>query len=152
MWRPSRPGDDEAVVALCLALYAEDPGRPVDADQVRRTLDAFRREPVRGRAVVAEQEGRVVGYAFLVSFWSNEYGGELCAVDELYVVPSRRGRGLGTGLLEAIETDRALWPAPPVALELEVTPANRRARALYERLGFRARNATLRRVVRGPAR
>ena len=145
LWRPARPDEDEAIVAMCLALNAEDPGEAVAAEQVRRTLAAFRAEPVRGRALVAESDGGLIGYAFLVSFWSNEYGGEICAIDELYLAEAHRNQGIATRLFERIGVDPSLWPGRPVALELEVTPRNDRARALYERLGFRARNLLLRR-------
>ena len=147
MWRPAEAGEDDVIVAMCLALNAEDPGQPVGEAQIRRTLESFRKEPIRGRALVAEVDGRVVGYAFLVSFWSNEYGGEICTIDELYLVPTHRAQGIGTSLFDAVATNRALWPNCPVAMELEVTPDNARARALYERLGFRARNVTLRRRI-----
>ncbi len=144
MWRKAEPSEDDAIVEMCLALYDEDPGQPMSESQIRRTLAAFRREPLRGCAVVAIEDGTVVGYALLVSFWSNEYGGEICTIDELYVKASHRGRGISTSLFEVANTDRSLWPNPPVALELEVTPDNKRARTLYERLGFSARNVTLR--------
>ena len=148
MWRPANPNEDDLIVQMCLALNREDPGEPVSEPQIRRTLSAFRAEPVRGRALLVEVDSVVVGYALLVSFWSNEYGGEICAVDELYVEPSHRSRGISTSLFDAVVGDRSLWPECPFALELEVTPDNARARALYERLGFRARNQTLRRRVR----
>lgn len=72
VWRAASPGDDAAIVAMCLALNAEDamnvagqlasytdnttmayipanPGpRLVVAEQVHRTLDTLRREPLRG--------------------------------------------------------------------------------------------------------
>jgi GNAT superfamily N-acetyltransferase len=147
-WRAATAADDDAIVAMCLALFAEDPSdEPIDAARVRRTLARLRAEPVRGRAVVAERDGAPIGYAFLASFWSNEYGGELCVVDELYVVAAHRGGGIGTSLFDAVASDRALWPERPVALELEVTPDNARARALYQRLGFKAKNALLRRPI-----
>jgi len=149
MWRPARADEDELIVEMCLALNREDPGEPVSAEQLRTTLAVFREEPTRGRAIVLAEDGTVVGYALLVSFWSNEYGGEICAIDELYVAPAHRNRGLGTSLFDAAANDRALWPRAPVALELEVSPDNARARALYERLGFRAKNQTLRRPLRG---
>lgn len=145
MWRPANPNEDDLIVEMCLALNREDPGEPVGDSQIRRTLAAFRAHPIRGRAVVAEVGAGIAGYALLVSFWSNEYGGEICAVDELYVRPPHRSRGIATSLFDAVMDDRTLWPERPVALELEVAPNNARARALYERLGFRARNQTLRR-------
>jgi GNAT superfamily N-acetyltransferase len=61
-----------------------------------------------------EFDRQVVGYALLMSFWSNEYGGELCNVDELYVQPAQHGRGLSTELLIRLGDDRTLWPGRPV--------------------------------------
>ncbi len=147
-WRAATAAEDDIIVGMCLALNTEDPGQPVGSEQVRRTLAMLRAQPVRGRAVVVEIDRRVAGYALLISFWSNEYGGEIAAIDELYIEPQHRGQGIGSSLFDAVVADRALWPAPPAALELEVTPNNARARALYERLGFRARNVMLRRTQR----
>lgn len=143
MWRIAEPRDDEAVIEMCMALYREDPSAdPVPDSHIRRTLAALRREPSRGRAVVLDVDGRVVGYALLIAFWSNELGGQTCDVDELYVLPAHRSRGLGTSLFDAI--DRAeIWPERPVAIALIVTPDNHRARRLYERLGFRVMGTTL---------
>lgn len=145
MWRDSRPEDDEAIVALCRSLYEEDPAsKPVPDAHHRRTLAVLRASPVRGRAVVLE-EGGVIGYALLAACWSNELGGEVLIVDELYVAPEHRSRGHARALIEALMRGEGPWPGKPVALELEVTPDNARARALYERLGFRVkRNAVLR--------
>lgn len=145
MWRSAAATDEEAIVSMCVALFTEDPGEPMSQAKIRGTLARFRAEPWRGRAVVLEVAGQVVGYALLVSFWSNEYGGEIVTVDELYVAAPHRGRGLGSGLFDALSRDHSLWPAGAVAQELEVTPGNARARALYERMGFRVKNALLRR-------
>jgi ribosomal protein S18 acetylase RimI-like enzyme len=142
-WRPATHEDDETMVALCAALNHEDPGEVFSEAKVRNTLNAFREHPIRGRAVVASTPTEIVGYAFLVSFWSNECGGEICNIDELYVKPAFRGRGISTRLFATLFDDRELWTRKPVALELEVTPDNTRARAMYERIGFRARNHLL---------
>jgi GNAT superfamily N-acetyltransferase len=138
MWRLARADEDERVVEMSLALYRDDPGpRPVELEQVRRTLETLRREPWRGRAVVLDKDGEVLGYALLISFWSNELGGEVCDVDELFVAPEHRGQGHGTSLFTAIDRGE-LWPGSAVALALGTTPGNERARRLYERLGFAA--------------
>jgi len=145
-WRAATAADDDAIVAMCKALNRDDPGpRPVPEAHVRATLAALRAEPTRGRAVVLDAGGEAAGYALLVSFWSNELGGEVCNVDELYVRPAWRGRGLGSALVRSIAAGTGPWPRVPVAIELEVSPENPRARALYEALGFRpVRNAMLR--------
>jgi ribosomal protein S18 acetylase RimI-like enzyme len=149
MWRLATASDDEAIVSMCMELNAEDPGpNPVQPQHVRRTLAKLREEPNRGRAVVCDVERRTVGYALLISFWSNELGGEVCNIDELFVAPLYRGRGLATALLEELaDKEQSVWPIRPAALALEVTSQNERARALYERLGFRGKNLAMRRPL-----
>jgi ribosomal protein S18 acetylase RimI-like enzyme len=85
---------------------------------------------------VLELDGCVDGYALLVAYWSNELGGEICNIDEIYVRPDRRGRGYGRALVEALVAGNSIWPGHPAAIALEVSPTNRRALALYAKLGF----------------
>jgi GNAT superfamily N-acetyltransferase len=149
IWRTAAAADDQAVVSLSLALSAEDPGQvPLSPEQVRRTLARLREEPARGRAVVCEADGEIAGYCLMISFWSNELGGEVCVVDELFVAPRYRSRGLATDLLQRlVDGDASLWPSKPAALALEVSFDNHRARALYERLGFQGKNLAMRRLL-----
>jgi len=150
MWRNAAFADDEAIVRMCVSLNAEDPGpEPVPTDNVRRTLRELREAPIRGRAVVLEIDGRVSGYALLISFWSNELGGEVCVIDELYVEPEQRGNRYATRLLETLSARGTPWVENAVALALETTPDNEQARRLYERVGFRGRNLSMRRRLTG---
>ena len=124
-WRISRPSDDDVIIDMCLALNREDPGpRPVAARQISNTLVELRTNPVRGMVPVLELDGRVEGYALLVAYWSNELGGEICNIDELYVRPERRGRGYGRALVEGLAAGNAIWPRCPAAIALEVSPTN----------------------------
>jgi GNAT superfamily N-acetyltransferase len=148
VWRMAVPSDDEAIVRMCLALYTEDPGpEPVPAENVRQTLHAFRETPRRGRAVVLEIDRRARGYALLVPYWSNELGGEIDVIDELYVDPEHRGRRHATILIEALAARTGPLASNIGALILEITPDNHRARRLYERLGFKPSNLTMRRPL-----
>ena len=144
--------DDEAIVEMCLALYGDGSMVPVSAGQIRRTLEIFREEPVRGRALVLDTGAARAGYALLASFWSNELAGEVCTIDELFVVPEWRGRGCASALIRSLRSGPPLWPRPPVALELEVSHRNVKALALYARLGFGIRwNTTMRMMLPGAA-
>ena len=146
MWRTATAVDDRDIIEMCRELNQEDPGpRPVPEEHTQRTLTLLRSEPARGRAAVLDIDGQVEGYAFLISFWSNEMGGEVCNIDELYVRPGRRNQGFGSTLVENLVAGSPMWPRRPIAIELEVTPQNTRARALYSKLGFQpAKNALMR--------
>ena len=152
MWRLVTEDDDDLIAEMCLGLYREDPGPPPGgARHMRETLATLRREPWRGRAVVLDLGQEVVGYALLIAYWSNELGGEVCSVDELYVTRDFRGRGHGTRMFEGIERGD-LWAAPLIAIALGVTPGNTRARRLYERLGFAAVGTSMVKRVGSPSR
>jgi ribosomal protein S18 acetylase RimI-like enzyme len=68
---------------------------------------------------------------FRPSLWSESLD---CYLEELYVVPDRRGQGLGQALMEAaIETARAEGAR---YMDLGTAETDTAARALYEKLGF----------------
>jgi ribosomal protein S18 acetylase RimI-like enzyme len=105
----------------------------------------LRHEPTRGSAVVLEIDDAIEGYALLISYWSNELGGEIVVIDELYVRPAARQQGHARRLLDLLKRPNQLRPGRVAALELEVTPSNERAAALYLRAGFQlAKNRRLR--------
>lgn len=88
-----------------------------------------------GRVLVARLSDRVVGVAVLSFLWTLEHGGAAAWLDELYVEPAARNRGIGEKLTRAaIEAADA---AGCLALDLEVEPGHETAVRLYERLGFR---------------
>jgi ribosomal protein S18 acetylase RimI-like enzyme len=76
-----------------------------------------------------------VGYAVLLFGYSLEYRGRDAFVDDVYLAPARRGRGLGRTVLEQVES--AARELGVRALHLEVERENAAAQALYRRRGFR---------------
>ena len=77
---------------------------------------------------VAEHEDRIVGAA-LVTIWD---GTPLLAY--LFTDPAHTGHGIGRDLVEAVV--HALGEQGHSLLSLAVTEANKRARRLYESIGF----------------
>lgn len=141
--------DDDALIRLILSLYREDssPDRPTETS-ARMALLTLRETPAWGHAIVIEDAGTIAGYALLISFYSNELRGRVCVLDELYVAPSFRGCGIGRAFLEALAGRSLPVFSDAVALELEVSPKNKRARALYANAGFAPiRNTTMRRAL-----
>lgn len=125
------------ILAMMGALYAEDEAAsPVDESRFSTNVVSLVSQPARGRIVLFKEGGSLCGYALLVPYWSNEFGGTLLFVDEMYVIPEARSRGIGRHLFKFLTDTR---PFDAVALALEVSPQNAAARRLYESVGFRER-------------
>lgn len=142
VYRRFRSSDREAVSGLIEALYKEDPGiKPMSREKIGRTFDYLLERPDRGTIIVLEDGPSIIGYAVLINFWSNEYGGNILFIDELFVAEGFRSHGIASEFLRYLADNRY---GGCVALKLEVTPWNGKARRLYERIGFRPhRNDTL---------
>jgi ribosomal protein S18 acetylase RimI-like enzyme len=129
--RTASPHDLADVVALLGAQFGE---HDIDVDDLSAAALGLLEEPSRGAIFLAEVGGARVGIAVLAHTWTLEHGGPVTWLDELYVVPSLRGAGIGSALLEhAIAAARA---AGMRAVDLEVDAAHARAESLYARQGF----------------
>ncbi|MGB7244433.1 MAG: GNAT family N-acetyltransferase [Sulfitobacter sp.] len=78
-----------------------------------------------------------IGYIVICFGWSVEFGGLDGFVDELYIRPGVRGRGVATETLMSLP--KTLASAGLKALHLEVADDNAVAKRLYARAGFTAR-------------
>jgi ribosomal protein S18 acetylase RimI-like enzyme len=137
MWRCAVESDDPVLIEQGEKLNIEDPcDGPFLKSNVTRSLEFLRQNPSNGRLVVLEIDECVRGYSILMSFWSNELGGEVCIVDELFVEREFRNRGYATKLFSEIFRNRNLWKNAPIAIELEVHPSNTKALNFYASLGF----------------
>jgi GNAT superfamily N-acetyltransferase len=123
--------------AMVLALYGEDPpGEEMSRAKVQRTARELALHPDKGSVSVLCVGGAIVGYALVIHYWSNEYGGDIASIDELYVKPVWRDRGIGAALLEHLAAGAARTAGTLRGLQVEVTPANTKALAFYSRHGF----------------
>ena len=96
------------------------------------------REPHYGRCFTVREQDLAVGYFVIAFGFSLEFGGRDAFLDELYLVPEARGRGLGRRCVDhAAEFCRSEGIG---ALHLEVSRANSAAQQLYRGAGFRERH------------
>ena len=125
----------EELVTMMQALYAEDKSNfPVDQSRFGINVECLVANPSQGRIVLFRQGELLCGYALLIPYWSNEFGGTLLFVDEMFVIPEARNRSIGRRFFKFLDQTR---PFEAVALALEVSPGNAGALRLYESLGFR---------------
>ena len=101
---------------------------------VRKTVDGVLADNGRGFARIAERGSRIVGVAYVSCTWALEHGGRSAWLEELYISPDERNRGIGRVMLAAV-TQKAS-AAGRTAVDLEVDTAHVRAAHLYAREGF----------------
>lgn len=124
--------DLKALQKLVEELYYTDAGANADVPAISFTYRSLSAKPEKGRLVVFEQDGKLVGYAILIFFFSSEFGGDIIDVDEVLVTEEARGKGIGTSFFEWIgKTYKRA-----VGWSLQVRPGNKKARKLYESVGF----------------
>ena len=83
-----------------------------------------------------------IGYLILSFGWSVKRGGLEGVIDQFFIRPGVRGRGIGSEILNALPN--ALAGAGLKALHLEVARNDARARAHCERMRFEPREPYLR--------
>ncbi|MGH7123211.1 MAG: GNAT family N-acetyltransferase [Stellaceae bacterium] len=129
---PALPSDAELLVDLARAFHRED-GHPLSPEGEVALRQIASGEP-RARCWMVRRAGEAIGYVVLTLGFSIEHGGRDGFIDDLYLIPSARGSGTGTAVL-----DFALVQASGLGirtLHLEVDPANERANALYRSRRF----------------
>ena len=123
--------------ALVAAFHAEA-GISIDDDARRAGLKPMLEGIPHGAAYLIGPSRAPIGYLVVTFGWSLEFGGLDGFLDEIYVRPGVRGRGIASEVLQALP--RALAGAGLKALHLEVAKDAERTQALYKRAGFRPRD------------
>lgn len=108
------------------------------AAERRRSIALLMENEHLGSPFLIVEDKQTVGYIVLCFGFSIEFGGIDAFVDEFYLIPAARGRGVGAVVLE--EAKRKATERGVVALHLEVAKGNERARRLYVRHGFAPRD------------
>lgn len=133
--RPATAADLDAVVALIRALadFEKLPG-PDAAAEARFCAD-FARSPPRFELEVAELDGEIVAYALYFMTYSTFLARPSLYLEDLFVHPARRSRGIGEALLRRLAA-RAVERGCG-RFEWTVLDWNAGAQAFYRRLGAR---------------
>ena len=100
--RPLREPDIAALLSLIqgLADYEHLPGPDADARD-RLTRDAMA-EPPGFRVLLAETEGRVIGYAVYMLTYSTFLARPTLYVEDIFVLPKERRNGAGRALMQEL--------------------------------------------------
>ncbi len=132
----ARPADLDRLMGLVTAFHTEA-GIEQDIDQTRNALAPLLEGIPHGCIYLIGPGRAPLGYIVLTFGWSVEFGGMDGFVDEIYIRPAVRGRGIATEVL--LDLPKALAGAGLTALHLEVDRSNEATQKLYLRTGFRPR-------------
>ncbi|MBC7996934.1 MAG: GNAT family N-acetyltransferase [Leptolyngbya sp.] len=133
-FRQCHHSDLSRVQKLVLQLYETDPGEYPVRPEIEKTFSEFDSHPEKGKIIVFERDGEIVGYAILVFFWSNEFGGDIIEIDEILIERKYRRLGIGKKFFSWLDNEYSKC----CGYALQTTEHNESAIALYKSIGFRA--------------
>jgi GNAT superfamily N-acetyltransferase len=134
-YRMVRPDDIPVLKRLVAAFYLETPygTRSRGHGDIEATVRELGRNKEKGTLFVFEKDERIVGYAILINYWSNEFGATLLMLDEIYVLPEERGNGISGDFIDLLAK---VAPQDAVLMQLEMDPSNKRLVKFYKECGF----------------
>ncbi|OWU81379.1 N-acetyltransferase [Phaeobacter sp. 22II1-1F12B] len=134
----AKPEDFDRLDALVAAFHQEE-GIELSPDKRRAGLFPLLEGIPHGVAYLIGPARAPIGYIVLTFTWSVEYGGLDGFIDEIYLRPAVRGRGIASEVMQTLPAKLA--EAGLNTIHLEVDRDNTRAMKLYERIGFRPRES-----------
>lgn len=134
MVRKVKEADRELYLTLVKEFYSSEAVlHPIPAEYMTATFEEMMRsgDYVRGYLLSAGEE--TAGYALISLTFSQEAGGRVAWIEEIYIRPAFRGRGLGKEFFTYMEEH---VESKVKRMRLELEPDNRQAKKLYEALGY----------------
>ena len=122
------------------AFYAIDQ-YPFNVDTAEKNLDRFIENPDLGRIWVIGDKNQYIGYIILTFGFSFEYQGRDAFIDEFFLIPEVRGKGIGKKILETVINKTSSLGVK--AIHLEVETHNEAGSRLYKSLDFKGNNRAL---------
>lgn len=139
-FRLANSTDIELLLDFMRQFYTID-AYPFDAHLARRTMQQIIEDTSLGRAWLIYHQDTAIGYVVLTFGFSLEYHGRDAFIDELFLLETYRGQGIGSQVMQFVLD---ACPALGIhALHLEVERTNVAGLRLYHKYGFEAHDRSL---------
>lgn len=127
--------DKEMYLTLAKEFYSSDAVfHEIPEKYIQATFEEMMRSDHYALGYALEHEGEMAGYALLAKTFSQEAGGIVLWLEELYIREAYRGLGLGKEMFEFLESSKG---HDVTRIRLEVEEENENAVALYKKMGFK---------------
>jgi len=133
--RPARPEDAETIVLFNCLLAEETEDTRLHPPTVLLGVKQFLADPSKGRYLVAERDGQLIGQLAHTREWSDWRNGDLWWIQSVYIREGHRGAGVFRALFEKLES-LANEAGNVVGIRLYVEKHNDKAQSAYGRLGL----------------
>ena len=135
MIRSIEEKDRAVFIEMAREFYSTDAvERSIPYEYHERTFKELMDSDVYAFCYMLEYNGAAAGYALMAKTFSQEAGGYVVWIDEVYVRPEYKSKGLFKGFFSYLKTNIGDKTA---RIRLEVESDNVRAISLYESIGFR---------------
>ncbi len=126
--------DVAGICELLTLLFAQEADFQPDLARQHRGVAMVIGDRENGRFLILKESGHIIGTVSLLFLPSTALGGKVALLEDMIIHPDKRGRGLGSLLLEqAIDTAKSLGC---LRLTLLTDADNTAAQSLYKKHGF----------------
>ena len=133
--RLARPEEADPLLPLMRAYCDFYEVNPADSGLLEMA-HALIADPEQGSLFVAAEDSELIGFAALGWKWASTRGARIGVMEDLFVDPGARGKGVADALIAAC-AERCRERGAPV-LEWVTAPDNERAQKVYDRQGAEA--------------
>lgn len=137
VFRSLKPGDKDFFLN-CVRDFYNSPAviHKVPEENFISTFNDLISGGVYEKCYIIENDGEKAGYALLSFTWSNEAGGLVVLIEEIYLIEKFRGLGIGGEFFDFLEKE---FPKAK-RFRLEAEEENLNAIRLYSKKGFEKLN------------
>ena len=130
--RKIKTSDREVYMAMAKEFYSSEAVLSnIPEENISLSFEKFVNGTPFGDAFIFEEDCGIVGYGVLAYTYSQEAGGNVVWLEEIFVDSKFRGMGRGSAFIDYVVSE-----IPAKRYRLETEPENERAAALYISKGF----------------
>lgn len=135
MIREINSSDKTNFIKMCIDFYNTDGvDHSIPISNMEKTFNLLIDGSDFAKAYVCEKNNKTAGYILLALTYSNEAGGTVVWLDEIYVKPEFRFQGIGSELIDFVVEK---YKSNTARFRLEITESNIGAKKLYSSKGFK---------------